>query len=109
MVIGRAVDLDLSFADDKSISRKHIEMTISDQGLWVKDLNSRFGSTLNDQKLSPDIAIPLNQLHSVLKLGAMRTVIEIINYSFFFCTTRLEKGEKEKLKVITNNYSFEYV
>jgi pSer/pThr/pTyr-binding forkhead associated (FHA) protein len=105
--------LELVFLDDKSISRKHLEFFIENtqngSNLYLKDLNSRFGSFLNDAQLPGDKSILVSTTEAVLKLGAGTTTIRLIKKTFSLCPTRLEKPEKERLKVTIILTSFEFL
>lgn len=76
-----------------------VENTLSGPCLFVKDLGSRFGTFLNDVKLVPDQNIPVTSTGGFLKLGAGTTTLSLFRYNISFCMTRLEKQEKERLKV----------
>lgn len=66
----------------------------------VVDLGSKFGSILNDRKLDANQVYELTlDRVNVLKLGVMETTLRIYSESLSFCISRLEKAEKEKVKV----------
>lgn len=50
--LGRAHDNDLCFADDASLSRKHLRFVSNDHGWWVEDLGSKNGSLLNGVRMA---------------------------------------------------------
>lgn len=93
-IIGRPTkygrECDLALAGDDSISRKHVALYYQDKQLYVRDLASKNGTSVNGQKISgqaaaatSDETVPLGSGSSsnaggyVLKCG---DVIEINNY-----------------------------
>lgn len=100
--LGRNEGVDLGFANEKSISRKHCEISISGSGssLVVKDLNSRFGTFINDRRLVPGETVTCKESEKmVVKLGVASWKLVLSKRSYKFCSTRLEKSERERLKV----------
>ena len=59
LICGRQKSNDCVLANDVAISRKHFVIDVSDGKYWIKDLNSRNGTYLNDDLI----------LHSELKQG----------------------------------------
>ncbi len=57
MVLGRDLSADISIGET-SISRKHTEFTMSQDGIHCKDMGSTNGTFVNDVKV--DAAVPLN-------------------------------------------------
>jgi serine phosphatase RsbU (regulator of sigma subunit) len=55
--VGRAVDNDLAFPDDFSLSRQHILFEKSDRGWTVRDLFSKNGTTVNGQRLKDPVPL----------------------------------------------------
>lgn len=98
LTIGRKTDCDLSFPLDKSISRKHCNLTVYPNGaITVTDLKSSFGTFLNGIKCPPHEESHLgDKIH--FKFGNEFTNIRISKFKF--CNTRLDKTEKDRLKVI---------
>jgi pSer/pThr/pTyr-binding forkhead associated (FHA) protein len=98
VTIGRKVDCDVSFPNDKSISRKHCHFTVYPSGaLTITDLKSSFGTYVHGIKCPPNEESPLeDKIH--LKFGNEFTNIRISKYKF--CNTRLNKAEKDRLKEV---------
>jgi len=99
--IGRSDEVDLAFSSEKSISRIHCEVTLSvrDNILSVKDLNSRFGTFVNDKKLvSGDSVVCTENEKIVVRLGVASWRLLLSKSPVQICSTRLEKHEKELLK-----------
>ena len=75
VTIGRSapdgpVDLDLS--PDNTVSRSHACLTFENNAYWIEDLNSRYGTWLNDEKITAKTRLmPGNQI----KLG--QTLLEV--------------------------------
>jgi adenylate cyclase len=57
LVVGRAVTSDIPIYDP-TISRRHAEVSLSDNGVWVKDLGSSNGTFLNGAKIAEAEAGP---------------------------------------------------
>ena len=49
-------DLDLSF--DGTISRTHAKLFINDDGIWINDLGSKWGTFVNGKRISAAVQIP---------------------------------------------------
>jgi hypothetical protein len=99
LIIGRKVESDLQFPNDKSISRQHCRLTIYPNGsLTVTDLKSSFGTHINGIKSAPHEETPVEN-KSLLKFGNECTMIRISKY--VFCNTRLDKVDKERLSLIS--------
>lgn len=50
VVVGRSVDADLVLPDP-TVSRMHAELHVSENGVTIRDLDSRFGTFLNDTRV----------------------------------------------------------
>lgn len=46
--------------EDGSVSRLHARLEAGGEGVWIQDLNSRNGTLVNGEKLSPNETVPLN-------------------------------------------------
>lgn len=66
----------------------------------IIDLGSKFGTFINERKLEPNLMHELlpDQINHV-KLGVMETHLRIYSEKLSFCVSRLEKSEREKVKV----------
>ncbi len=65
----------------------------------VKDLNSKFGTYINNERLSPALLVDIPVTGTVIKIGGGCSYIRIAYKTLSLCPTRLDKQEKEKLKV----------
>lgn len=112
IIIGRSLESDIIFPSDRSISRKHAEIsfnsTTTSTYIYIKDLKSTIGTFINGDKINSNENISLKS-GDLIKFGNEHTIVRIIQFKFKFCPTRLEKNEKEKLKLITNNIDGEIV
>lgn len=72
--VGRAVDNDLAFPDDFSLSRQHIVLERSGKAWTVRDLGSKNGTTLNGQRLRENLPVPLNNGDRI-EAGKVRLVL----------------------------------
>ena len=55
-IIGRAKDCSLRAGSD-AISRKHCEITRTDNGVMVRDLGSRNGTYVNDERIEGKVPL----------------------------------------------------
>lgn len=99
ILIGRTADLDVSFAEDKSISRKHAELNVNGEVLTLVDCGSKFGTAVNDVTMQPNSSLIITSDPSVIRFGANNSHLIVRKVSFRFCFTQLEKAEKELVKV----------
>lgn len=106
--IGRSVDGDIVLPSDRSISRKHAEIQITSNGLFLVDLKSTLGTFLNGIRIKSNEPTPLIS-GNLIKFGNEHTTARIVNVCYKFCPTRLEKPEKEKLKQVIGNIDAEIV
>eukprot|EP01032_Pedospumella_encystans_P012958 gene12958-14950_t len=65
--------------------------------LHVVDLASRYGSSVNGAKLQGNVPFPVEN-GAVARFGVGTARIRFTRRSYTYCTTRLEKAEKDKLK-----------
>jgi pSer/pThr/pTyr-binding forkhead associated (FHA) protein len=93
--------LDLSIADDKSISRNHAELELLHSGeVVVRDFGSRYGTFVNGSRLVPQESTHVSQnSESVVKFGANNTQLKIYKAFYNVCVTQLDKQDKDCLKV----------
>ena len=119
--IGRSVENDIIFSSDRSISRKHSEISfkkeeeegqqqeqIKEEKVYLKDLKSTIGTFLNGEKIQSNQEITLCS-GDLIKFGNENTIVRILQFKFKFCPTRLEKIEKERLKTMISNIDGEIV
>lgn len=95
LTIGRSPDpqiCDFAIQDDPSISRKHATLVALDEGLFLTDLGSRYGTFINNSaKLEVNNKVKLTNT-DVIKFGKMTSVWKVNQVSFVTCTSTL-KGE----------------
>eukprot|EP01032_Pedospumella_encystans_P013555 gene13555-15599_t len=65
--------------------------------LHIVDLASRYGSSVNGAKLQGNVPFPVED-GAVARFGVGNVRIRFTRRSYTYCTTRLEKAEKDKLK-----------
>jgi hypothetical protein len=92
MIIGRSresVDLILH---DRLVSRQHLRFSVRGGQQFVEDLGSRWGTTLNDQKLEPNVPRPLRH-NDVIQMGKTK-----LHYSCYWeaMKNRSEQAEEER-------------
>jgi hypothetical protein len=98
--VGRQSDNAISFDKDKSISRNHAEIELAmDGSLKVKDLGSKFGTFIeagtDKTKVEEPTALTSGQ---TVRFGALNSTVTFLFVRFAFCTTRIEKQDKDLLK-----------
>lgn len=52
VILGRGDDADIQIADDV-VSKRHLRLTINEQGVWLMDLDSTNGTFFGEQRLPP--------------------------------------------------------
>ena len=52
ITIGRSKDNDITLPDDPLVSQRHAELSMEDGVIWIKDLDSKNGTYLNDEELT---------------------------------------------------------
>lgn len=102
ITIGRSVDAQVcNFAipDDPSISRKHATISVSDNELFLQDMGSRYGTSINDftSKVETGPKIKLNNKDTV-KFGKMSSVWKVHEIRFITCTSTLKGENLQNLK-----------
>lgn len=97
--IGRAVENSLVFSTDKSISRVHAEILVHHEtgSIQIVDLSSRYGSTAHGVKLQANVPFQVD-IGVTVRFGVGNVRIRFVKRYYTFCTTRLEKPEKDRLK-----------
>jgi two-component system, cell cycle response regulator len=90
MVLGRELTADICIPET-SISRKHSEFTITENGVIAKDLGSTNGTFINDKKLEPHVPQILgdgdlircgNTLFKFVREGQIETRAGLRNYDY---------------------------
>lgn len=95
----------MAFSTEKSISRSHCEISIISQtngeaSIALKDQNSRFGTFVNDRKLASGETVTCSVSQQlIVRLGVANWRLVLCKRELRLCSTRLEKSEKELLKV----------
>lgn len=90
VVIGRAADADL-VVEGGPVSRRHCEVTIRSDGLWVRDLGSSRGTWLDGARLlAPSRAAPGARLR--LGEGGPEVIVSSVGADFG-AATRKGRGE----------------
>ena len=99
--MGRGVDNEISFPNDKSISRCHAELHLNRDAakpeLHLIDVGSTYGTSVNGTKLTPKLS--QNISNGVAVCLGPTTKLRLFFSPFLLCITRLERDEKEKVKV----------
>lgn len=97
--IGRSVENSLVFSADKSISRVHAELVVDKEigSISIVDLASRYGSSANGVKIQANVPFQVEN-GVVARFGVGNVRIRFVKRYYAFCTTRLEKPDKDRLK-----------
>lgn len=101
ITIGRSVDnqvCDFAIPDDPSISRKHAVMAIADNCLFLQDLSSRYGTSINNEKVEVNTNIKLNE-NDIVKFGKMNSVWKVNVINHITCTSTLKGENLQSLKL----------
>ena len=69
-----------------------------DSSVFLKDLNSKFGTFLNEQRVTGGQMIEIKAEDATIRIGANQTFLHIHKKTLQVCGTRLDKQEKTKLK-----------
>lgn len=101
IVIGRDSTNDISFSD-KSVSRRHAQIEIRNNTLYLKDLNSKFKTCLKRHEINEVNIIPYEEhqifTNDIIRFGATPgypSRIRCIKYNWLFCvSSRLVKESK---------------
>ncbi|RYY78278.1 FHA domain-containing protein [archaeon] len=101
--MGRALDCAICVSSDKSISRLHAELQVtqSDSGtmLHLVDLGSKFGTFVNDERIAPQTPVEIKDREVKVGIGGSGTVIHVTRKDIRICMTRVDKLEKDMVKV----------
>ncbi|KAM3964366.1 nbs [Aphomia sociella] len=96
VIIGRNADSQLNtfvMSDDASISRKHATLSVTDCGLCLQDLGSRYGTFVNNstEQIEINTVINLND-KDVVKFGKLMNIWLVHKFNIVTCSSTL-KGE----------------
>jgi serine/threonine protein kinase len=91
-VLGRGRDVSIR-VDDEKVSRRHVALEVTPEGLYVTDLGSRNGTLLDNQLLKGNERT-LTNLDAELQLGAHRFGISLRGVDE---TTRRERAQTRRL------------
>lgn len=108
--MGRSLSNCISFATDKSISRVHAEVRLDAKSgsLHLVDLKSRYGTYLRSSSGSSGTNDDFMQLSAndplaitpdaIVRFGTGDAKVRFLRRHFVFCTTRLDKADRDLLK-----------
>jgi len=74
--IGRQVGNDL-LLDDQRISRRHVKIECSDEACHITDLGSSNGTTVDEERLHPNVPVQLEP-GSVVRIGSFELVLRSV-------------------------------
>mgnify|MGYP003385826136 CR=1 FL=1 len=108
ITIGRKVDCNISFPNDKSVSRNHAELRLLENGFWsIIDLNSKFSTFILSGTAQSKVPVSMDAVNVIntpvdpgdeIQIGACNSKVLITRVCFRFCPTKLDKAEKVHLK-----------
>ncbi|CAM9128189.1 unnamed protein product, partial [Laminaria digitata] len=96
----------ISFADDRSVSRKHAEVRVgpnpgsnpSQQPIWVKDVGSKLKTSVNGTDTGgANIEVSLKE-GDLVKVGTTASVLRLRFQALRLCGTQLSSEDKAELK-----------
>lgn len=102
IVIGRKEDCDFCFREDKSVSRAHAEISLGQNGEYIKvrDLGAKFGTFVGVERVSSDDGTLIRTGVATVTFGVQTSKLEFKKLKWSVCPTRLDKVEKENLKAL---------
>eukprot|EP01041_Mallomonas_annulata_P013822 gene13822-29401_t len=106
--VGRKVDCDISFPNDKSISRQHANIIIEKNEIYLVDLGSKFHTYIGGD-VCPKDEKKLIKVGDIIKFGAQENKIIVKKLNLEVCVTRLEKSDKDKLKALSKSIGIRVV
>jgi nibrin len=100
--VGRSIENSVVFATDKSISRVHAEIIVEPTTgcLQLVDLESRYGTSVDGTKLAPNSPITITH-GMIVRFGVGTARVRFVKKVYSFCSTRLERVDKDRLKRLT--------
>ena len=114
ITIGRKAECDISFPNDKSVSRNHAELLLEGNKLLVSDFGSKFCSyvisgiskvpVVASTDMANKIRVEVNH-NDIVQIGATVSRIRFRNVNMELCPTKLDKPEKEELKKLAGSIS----
>ena len=114
VTIGRKAECNISFPNDKSVSRNHAEILIKENRVYVSDFGSKFCSFIISGITKVQVAASVdltNKLwvevkhNDIVQIGATVSRLRFRVVNVELCPTKLEKAEKEELKRLSNSLS----
>lgn len=104
LTVGRILDTENSYfaaIDDASISRKHANLSILQDNLYLQDLGSRYGTFVNqsDEKIGTSSRVQLNH-DDIVKFGKLNSVWTVQEIKHITCTSTLKGENLQNLKVV---------
>ena len=88
---------DITFPEDKGVSRLHAILSITEHGISVVDSNSTAGTLVNGVRLTPGQERPLRD-GDIVTLGVSQpplSRLEIITAPIIVCSSRLERSTED--------------
>jgi len=67
------------FVDDKSVSRKHLKVIFKEGAFWIEDLNSKYGTRINDEKMEKGARRLINPNKQTVTLGLQGAELKFNN------------------------------
>ncbi|CAD0199175.1 unnamed protein product [Chrysodeixis includens] len=103
IIIGRSTDNEVcnfAIADDPSISRKHATLTAMDNGLFLQDLGSRYGTFINNStdKVEMNNNLKLKE-NDIVKFGKMNSIWKVNIANLITCTSTLKGDNLQNLRL----------
>ncbi|XP_026725317.1 nibrin [Trichoplusia ni] len=103
VLIGRSTDNEVcnfAIADDPSISRKHATLTAMDNGLFLQDLGSRYGTYINNStdKVEMNTNTKLKE-NDIVKFGKMNSIWKVNVANLITCTSTLKGDNLQNLRL----------
>ena len=106
--VGRKLENNISFPNDKSISRQHATINVENGNLYVTDLSSKFGTQIGEKLCLPNISTLVCD-GSVISFGATGCKLAVRKHDLTFCFSRLDKSDKECFKSVAGSIGFKIV
>ena len=105
--IGRREENCLSFPSDGSISRNHAEIHIDCDRAFIKDLGSKFGTTIrcNESGIPRNAGCDLLEIKSGQEatFGRLSATVRFMKVCITICITRLDKKGKREVELAASH------